>query len=129
MFAPSVRSRWAIGNGAATPPSDGASVVTAKGGSERRVNGSAKAPLASSVAPAAPAGKTMEIKGGDNDDMDDLFGDEEEVEATAQASGATSRAEKMAAAKSEKDKKKKIDRYRRRGYAMNDPLRLLDSVR
>lgn len=109
MFAPSMRSRW--GNDAAIPSSDGVGVGKAEGGSEQRVNGSAKAPQASSVAPAAPAVKTKEIKGGDNDDMDDLFGDEEELEGTAQASGATSRAEKMAAAKAEKIKKKKIDRY------------------
>lgn len=77
------------GNDAAILPSDGVSIVITKRGSERRTKGSSNVSLVSSVAPAAPGGKTEETKGGNNNGMDDLVGDEEEVEAIAQASGAT----------------------------------------
>lgn len=90
FFAPSLRGSW--GGGGASAPTAG---------------GAKKVKEAAATAPA-PAAKNS---GGDDDDVDSLFGDEEDEEAEkGVAGGGKSRAEQMAAAKSAKDAKKKVDR-------------------
>ena len=106
MFVPSIRASWV--GGAPAPSSNGVSAATAASmaGEGQRDKGAAATP------PPAAADEARAVKVEDDDDeMDDLFGDDEEEKgAVVPESGTASRAEKMAAAKAEKDKKKKVDR-------------------
>ncbi|CAM9537942.1 unnamed protein product [Pylaiella littoralis] len=92
-FAPSMRASWGGGGGA-----------SAKGSAKKGEEAAAAA-----KAPVADKSRAIEV----DDDVDSLFGDEDEAEegGVAPARGTTmSRAEQMTAAKSAKDANKKVDR-------------------
>lgn len=92
-FAPSMRASWGGGGGA-----------SAKGSAKKGEEAAAAA-----KAPVADKSRAIEV----DDDVDSLFGDEDEAEegGAAPARGTTmSRAEQMTAAKSAKDANKKVDR-------------------